>query len=87
MTGLTPSQGGGRHDARVSGARVALYSQVIDRVIPVSSTQAAEMSKLLENIYRAVNIALVNELKMMDMISIIHIDSMASVISSSLKLK
>jgi UDP-N-acetyl-D-glucosamine dehydrogenase len=34
-------------------------------VIPVSSTQAAEMSKLLENIYRAVNIALVNELKML----------------------
>jgi UDP-N-acetyl-D-glucosamine dehydrogenase len=44
---------------------VALYAQVIDRVIPVSSTQAAEMSKLLENIYRAVNIALVNELKML----------------------
>ena len=44
---------------------VALYSRVIDRVIPVSSTQAAEMSKLLENIYRAVNIALVNELKML----------------------
>ena len=44
---------------------VALYSQVIERVIPVSSTQAAEMSKLLENIYRAVNIALVNELKML----------------------
>jgi len=44
---------------------VALHSQVIDRVIPVSSTQAAEMSKLLENIYRAVNIALVNELKML----------------------
>ncbi len=43
----------------------ALYSQVIDRVITVSSTQAAEMSKLLENIYRAVNIALVNELKML----------------------
>jgi UDP-N-acetyl-D-glucosamine dehydrogenase len=43
----------------------ALYSRVIDRVIPVSSTQAAEMSKLLENIYRAVNIALVNELKML----------------------
>ncbi|MFZ5449224.1 MAG: nucleotide sugar dehydrogenase [Thermodesulfobacteriota bacterium] len=44
---------------------VALYSQVIERVVPVSSTQAAEMSKLLENIYRAVNIALVNELKML----------------------
>jgi UDP-N-acetyl-D-glucosamine dehydrogenase len=44
---------------------VALYSQVIDRVISVSSTQAAEMSKLLENFCRAVNIALVNELKML----------------------
>ncbi len=43
----------------------ALYSRIVDRVIPVSSTQAAEMSKLLENIYRSVNIALVNELKML----------------------
>jgi len=38
---------------------------VVDRVVPVSSTQTAEMSKLLENIYRAVNIALANELKML----------------------
>jgi UDP-N-acetyl-D-glucosamine dehydrogenase len=44
---------------------VALYSQVVDRVVPVSSTQAAEMTKLLENIYRAVNIALINELKVL----------------------
>jgi len=44
---------------------VALYSQAVEQVIPVSSTQAAEMSKLLENIYRAVNIALVNELKLL----------------------
>jgi UDP-N-acetyl-D-glucosamine dehydrogenase len=42
---------------------MALYRQVIDQVIPVSSTQAAEMAKILENTYRAVNIALVNELK------------------------
>ncbi len=42
---------------------VALYGQVIDRVVPVSSTRAAEMTKLLENIHRAVNIGLVNELK------------------------
>ncbi|UVO52848.1 nucleotide sugar dehydrogenase [Sphingomonas sp. SUN039] len=42
---------------------VALYSRFIDRVIPVSSTQAAEMVKLLENIHRSVNIGLVNELK------------------------
>ncbi|OGP70678.1 MAG: UDP-N-acetyl-D-glucosamine dehydrogenase [Deltaproteobacteria bacterium RBG_13_58_19] len=44
---------------------LALYSQVVDRVVPVSTTKAAEMSKLLENIYRAVNIALVNELKLL----------------------
>src|SRR5213594_3806169 len=42
-----------------------LYSQVIDRVVTVSSTRAAELVKLLENIYRAVNIALVNELKLL----------------------
>lgn len=42
-----------------------LYSSVIDRVVAVSSTRCAEMTKLLENIYRAVNIALVNELKML----------------------
>jgi UDP-N-acetyl-D-glucosamine dehydrogenase len=44
---------------------VALYSQIVDRVVPMSSTQAAEMTKLLENIYRAVNIALINELKVL----------------------
>jgi len=44
-------------------AGIALYSQVIDQVVPVSSTQAAEMTKLLENIHRAVNIGLVNEMK------------------------
>ena len=43
----------------------ALYSQVIDKVVTVSSTRAAEMVKLLENIYRCVNIALVNELKLL----------------------
>jgi UDP-N-acetyl-D-glucosamine dehydrogenase len=42
----------------------ALYSQVIVNTVPVSSTRAAEATKLLENIFRAVNIALVNELKM-----------------------
>lgn len=42
---------------------IALYDQAIDRVVPVSSTKAAEMTKLLENIHRAVNIGLVNEMK------------------------
>jgi len=44
-------------------AAAALYAQIVSRVIPVSSTRAAEMVKLLENIFRCVNIALVNELK------------------------
>src|ERR1700741_796333 len=46
-------------------AALALYAQVVARVIPVSSTRAAEMTKLLENIFRCVNIALVNELKLL----------------------
>ena len=41
-----------------------LYSQVMVKTVPVSSTRAAESTKLLENIFRSVNIALVNELKM-----------------------
>lgn len=41
----------------------ALYGSILDRVVPVSSTQAAEMVKLLENIHRSVNIGLVNEIK------------------------
>jgi UDP-N-acetyl-D-glucosamine dehydrogenase len=41
----------------------ALYSKAVERVIPVSSCRAAEATKLLENIFRGVNIALVNELK------------------------
>ncbi len=42
-----------------------LYSKVIDRVVPVSSARAAEMTKLLENTFRSVNIALVNEFAIM----------------------
>ena len=42
----------------------ALYGQVIDQITTVSSTKTAEMTKLLENIHRAVNIGLVNEMKM-----------------------
>ncbi len=42
----------------------ALYEQVIVQAVPVSSSQAAEATKLLENIFRSVNIALVNEMKM-----------------------
>jgi UDP-N-acetyl-D-glucosamine dehydrogenase len=45
----------------------AVYSTIFDRTIPVSSPATAEMTKLLENIYRCVNIALVNELKQLCM--------------------
>ena len=41
----------------------ALYGAIIDQVVPVSSTRAAELTKLLENIHRAVNIGLANEMK------------------------
>ena len=41
----------------------ALYGAIIDEVVPVSSTRAAELTKLLENIHRAVNISLANEIK------------------------
>lgn len=44
-------------------AGIALYQQAIDKVVPVSSTRIAEMTKLLENIHRAVNIGLANEMK------------------------
>ncbi|HBI24228.1 MAG: UDP-N-acetyl-D-glucosamine dehydrogenase [Nitrospirae bacterium RIFCSPLOW2_12_42_9] len=46
-------------------AGTALYSKIIEKVVPVSSTRAAEATKLLENIYRSINIAMVNELKML----------------------
>jgi UDP-N-acetyl-D-glucosamine dehydrogenase len=42
---------------------IACYTPAVDKVVPVSSTRVAEMAKLLENIHRAVNIGLVNEMK------------------------
>ena len=44
-------------------AGIALYEAAIDEVVPVNSTRAAELTKLLENIHRAVNIGLINEMK------------------------
>ncbi|MEK6574679.1 MAG: nucleotide sugar dehydrogenase, partial [Chloroflexota bacterium] len=60
----TPKVVGG-HTDDCSEAVYALYSTAIDKVIKVSSTQAAEMVKLLENTFRAVNIGLVNEMAIM----------------------
>jgi UDP-N-acetyl-D-glucosamine dehydrogenase len=56
LGGVTP------HCLRVGEA---FYGRLVQKVIPVSSTRVAEMTKLLENIYRSVNIALVNELKIL----------------------
>ena len=53
----------GGHTAECLKVGKHLYQQVVESVIEVSSTEAAEMTKLLENIYRSVNIGLVNELK------------------------
>jgi UDP-N-acetyl-D-glucosamine dehydrogenase len=50
-------------DAASRALAVALYEPVVDGVVPVSSIRVAEACKILENTYRAVNIALVNELK------------------------
>lgn len=61
-TSTTPKVVGGATPACLETG-VALYGCAIEKIVPVSSTQAAEMTKLLENIYRAVNIGLVNELK------------------------
>ena len=52
-------------DAQASELAASLYGAIFNRVVPVSSPAAAEMTKLLENIYRCVNIALVNELKLL----------------------
>ena len=55
----------GGYDEKSLAAAVACYELAIDTVVPVSSCEAAEACKILENTYRGVNIALVNELKML----------------------
>jgi UDP-N-acetyl-D-glucosamine dehydrogenase len=62
-TRVIPKVVGGIDD-RSRDLAVALYGAVVQSVVPVGSTQVAEGCKILENTYRAVNIALVNELKM-----------------------
>src|SRR5246500_4650543 len=52
-------------NSQASELAAALYGTIFNRIVPVSSPAVAEMTKLLENIYRCVNIALVNELKML----------------------
>lgn len=55
----------GGHTPACLEVGVALYQGAIEQLVPVSSTRTAEMTKLLENIFRSVNIALVNELKIL----------------------
>ena len=55
----------GGHDPMATELAASLYEAIFTRAVRVSTTRAAEMTKLLENIYRCVNIALVNELKVL----------------------
>ncbi|HXJ88949.1 MAG TPA: nucleotide sugar dehydrogenase [Candidatus Binatia bacterium] len=57
----------GGFDSQASELAATLYGAIFNRVVPVSSPAVAEMTKLLENIYRCVNIALVNELKLLSL--------------------
>jgi UDP-N-acetyl-D-glucosamine dehydrogenase len=57
----------GGHEAIATELAAALYEGIFTRAVRVSSTRVAEMTKLLENIYRCVNIALVNELKLLSL--------------------
>ncbi len=60
----TPKLVGGYTDACLARA-VSLYNEVCDHVVPLSNLESAELAKLLENVFRSVNIALVNELAML----------------------
>ena len=55
----------GGHTAACLEIAVALYDTVVEKTVPVSCTRTAEMTKLLENIFRSVNIALVNEMALL----------------------
>jgi UDP-N-acetyl-D-glucosamine dehydrogenase len=55
----------GGHDEKSKRLAVALYANAISKVIPVDSCEIAEAAKIVENVYRCVNIAMVNELKVL----------------------
>ena len=65
-TATIPKVVGGQSEAGLAVAQ-EIYSKIVEQTVPVSSTQVAEAAKLLENIFRSVNIALVNELKILFM--------------------
>jgi UDP-N-acetyl-D-glucosamine dehydrogenase len=60
----TPKIVGG-HSAEATGIATVFYGQLVDKVVPMSSCRAAELAKLLENTFRHVNVALVNEMAML----------------------
>ncbi|CAD5903059.1 nucleotide sugar dehydrogenase [Carnobacterium maltaromaticum] len=62
---------------------MALYQEVIQKVVPVSSTEVAEMSKLLENTFRSINIAFINEMAML--CDALNIDIWETIEASSTK--
>ncbi|MBC2160798.1 nucleotide sugar dehydrogenase [Listeria booriae] len=64
QTENTPKVVGGIGEASTN-AGIALYETVINQVVPVASTEVAEMSKLLENTFRSINIAFINEMAML----------------------
>ncbi|RPH95113.1 nucleotide sugar dehydrogenase [candidate division KSB1 bacterium] len=70
-TDNTPKVVGG-HTANCLKAAMAVYGLIIQKPVPVSSTRAAELAKLLENTYRSINIGLVNELAIM--CNLLHVD-------------
>ncbi len=63
-TETTPKVVGGSGPKSLN-VSVALYGAAVERIVPVSSCEVAEASKILENVYRSVNIAMINELKML----------------------
>ena len=65
--GVTSRKVVGGLNSQASELAATLYGAIFNRVVPVSSPAVAEMTKLLENIYRCVNIALVNELKLLSL--------------------
>lgn len=64
QTKNTPKVVGG-YDEKSTQVAVAFYESFLDAIVPVSSTRAAELTKILENTFRCVNIALVNEISML----------------------
>ncbi|CAD5902916.1 nucleotide sugar dehydrogenase [Carnobacterium maltaromaticum] len=82
QTDNTPKVIGGVSEVSLQ-VGIALYQEVIQKVVPVSSTEVAEMSKLLENTFRSINIAFINEMAML--CDALNIDIWETIEASSTK--